>query len=466
MMQNEKPRGIVVVDVGYTNTKAILFSPDLKIVAERKITSSHLEGPPYKMIDPEPVIAFLKTALPELDAILPVDCIVPSAHGACIVSLNADGALAFPVMDYASEPPADVIADYRKIEPPFSEVYCTLLPMALTHAMQLFWQQRLFPQEFKGIKTILPWMQYIALRLCGVAATEISSMACQSQLLNVNTGEPSSLANMQGWCEKYASLQKAWSRLGQLNAEFKNSGFRGHAQVLTGVHDSNANYLRYLAGGLKDFTLLSTGTWIISFNSAADIAKLDHTKDTNTNTDVLGRAVACSRFFGGKELEVLLDGVSAELANLEDVQKLVAAGTMALPSFTDSGGPFPGTGNKGRIIGPATATDSEKASLAALYCAQMVSAQLDAVQSGNQIIVDGPFAKNAVFLSVLAQLRGDQKVYASDLRDGTAAGAACLGLMTDENLPHIEISLASITPAQIVGFENYNKNWSLRVDPS
>jgi sugar (pentulose or hexulose) kinase len=458
-MQNEKPRGLVVVDVGYTNTKAILFSPDLKILAERKIASRHLEGPPYKMIDPEPVIAFLQNALLELDAILPVDCIVPSAHGACIVSLNADGSLAFPVMDYSSEPPADVIADYRKIEPAFSEVYCTLLPMALTHAMQLFWQQRLFPQEFKAVKTILPWMQYIAFRLCGVVATEISSMACQSQLLNVNTGEPSSLAVTQGWGNRYAPQKKAWARLGKLNAEFKNAGFRGKAQVLTGVHDSNANYLRYLAGGLKDFTLLSTGTWIISFNSAADISKLDHTKDTNTNTDVLGRAVACSRFFGGKELEILLEGASAEMANLRDVQKLVTAGTMALPSFTDSGGPFPGTGNKGRIVGPIITTDSERASLAALYCAQMVSAQLDAVQCKNQIIVDGPFAKNAVFLELLAQLRTGQNVYASDLRDGTAVGAACLALMTDAKLPNIKIKLSLITFAEIHGLENYMLNW-------
>lgn len=458
-MQYEKPRGIVVVDVGYTNTKAILFSPDLRILAERKISSRHLEGPPYKMIDPEPVIAFLKTALPELDAILPVDCIVPSAHGACIVSLRDDGTLAFPIMDYASEPPAEVITDYRKTEPIFSEVYCTLLPMALTHGMQLFWQQRLFPQDFKVVKTILPWMQYIAFRMCGVVATEISSMACQSQLLNVNTGEPSSLANMHGWGEKYAPQQKAWARLGPLKVEFKNSNFRGKAQVLTGVHDSNANYLRYLAGGLKDFTLLSTGTWIISFNSAADIAKLDHTKDTNTNTDVLGRAVACSRFFGGKELEVLLDGVSAELANLEDVQKLVTEGTMAAPSFTDSGGPFPGTGNRGRIVGHVPGNGSERASLAALYCAQMVSAQLDAVQSGNQITVDGPFAKNPVFLAVLAQLRTGQKVYSSDLRDGTAAGAACLGLMTDKNLPHIELALAQIPPAAIGGLDNYMLKW-------
>lgn len=462
--ENKKLRGIVVVDVGYTNTKAILFSPDLKILGERKIASAHLAGAHYKVIDAEPVFAFLQKALSELDSILPVDCIVPAAHGACIVSLNEDGSLAFPVMDYASEPPEPIIAAYKKIEPPFSEVYCTLLPMALTHAVQLFWQQSLDPEKFKTVKTILPWIQYIAFRLSGVAATEISSMACQSQLLNVNSVVPSSLAITQGWGKSYAPRRKAWDRLGPLRSEYRGQKFAGRGEVLAGVHDSNANYLRYLAGGLADFTLLSTGTWVISFNSAADIAKLDHTKDTNTNTDVLGHAVACSRFFGGKELEILSDGAPAELADLALVQKLVSARTMALPSFTDSGGPLPGTGNKGRIIGPAPVTPAERASLAALYCAFMVSAQLDAVSSRNQIIVDGPFSKHRVFLSLLAQLRGDQKIYASDLRDGTAAGAACLALMQDAKLPKIEISMSKISASSILDLKRYSIEWQMEAE--
>jgi sugar (pentulose or hexulose) kinase len=453
-MKNEKPRGIVVVDVGYTNTKAILFSFDLKIIAERKIISSHKQGPDYKIIDAEPVIEFLQKALPELDAILPIDYIVPCAHGACIVSLDAADELVFPIMDYASEPPAKLIASYRKIEPPFSEVFCTLLPMALTHTMQLYWQQHIDPNRFTKIKTILPWMQYIAFRLCGVAATEISSMACQSQLIDVKTGKPSSLALSQQWGKLFAPMRKAWERLGTYAKPL-----RGEAHVLTGIHDSNANYLRYLAAGLTDFTLLSTGTWIISFNNAADIGKLDHTKDTNTNTDVFGSAVSCSRFFGGKELEILSKGADAGLADLTIVAKLVEQGTQALPSFTDSGGPIPNTGNKGQIIGPSPQGPEENASLAALYCAQMVSAQLDAVASNNQIIVDGPFSKHKIFLAVLAQLRPQQRVLASDLRDGTAAGAACLALMQNGEMPHLNLDLSPIIPAQIVGLETYHRKW-------
>ncbi len=463
-MKKLSPRGIVVVDVGYTNSKAILFSPDLEVMAERKMPSQHRDGPDYKIIDMAPVFEFLKAALSELDQIQPVDCIIPCAHGACIVNLNAAGNLAFPIMDYASEPPQDILVEYLKQQPDFLEVYCPVLPMALTHAVQEFWLQRSKPETFKSIKTILPLSQYVAFKLSNIAATEISSMACQSQLVNVNTGDASSLAIRQGWDNLYAPRRKAWERLGPLRAEYCGGAFRGRAEVLTGVHDSNGNYLRYLAGGLRDFTLLSTGTWVIGFNSAADITKLDHSKDTNTNTDVLGRPVACSRFFGGKELEVLSQGAIPELATLNEVEKLVAAGTMALPSFSDSGGPFANTGNKGRIIGPPPQTPAARASLAALYCAQMVAAQLSAVASKNQVIVDGPFAKHQVFLSLLAQLRLGQKVHASKLQDGTATGAACLALMIDKQLPHIDLEMHDITASNIASLETYQNKWHLEIE--
>ena len=90
--------------------------------------------------------------------------------------------------------------------------------------------------------------------------------------------------------------------------------FRGSGKVLAGVHDSNANYLRYLAGGQKKFTLLSTGTWIIGFDTEAKLEFLVQEKDTVSNTDVFGNQVACSLFFGGREFEIVSEGAPGEAA--------------------------------------------------------------------------------------------------------------------------------------------------------
>ena len=39
MIAQNSPRGIAVADIGFTNSKLILFSPEGKPVAERKVAS-------------------------------------------------------------------------------------------------------------------------------------------------------------------------------------------------------------------------------------------------------------------------------------------------------------------------------------------------------------------------------------------------------------------------------------------
>ena len=458
-MRSTKPRGIAVVDAGYTNTKIALFSPAGAMLAERKVASRHVEGPPYRHIDPEPLLALCREALPALDRILPIDVIVPCAHGAAMACVDAAGGLALPVMDYVSQPPPEIVAGYRKIAPRFEETYCTLLPMALTHGLQLYWQSQAFPREFARVKTLMPWIQYVGFRLCGEAVTEISSMSCQTHLMDTRTQELSTLVWQQGWARLFPRMAKAWEAAGQLQPEFRGAGFRGEGRVLAGVHDSTANFMRYVCAGLGQFTLVSTGTWSISFDPSTPLGQLVEARDTNTNTDVLGRTVACSRFFGGREFEIIADGAAAEMASLDAVTRLVAQGTRVLPSLTDSGGPVPGKGGKGRIEGPLPKDGHERAALAALYCAQMVSEQLDAIASRHDIIVDGPFSSNAVLLQLLAQLRPAQRVLASDLRDGTTAGAAAIALIDDGKPPVIGLNLTAIPAAAIAGLGAYHASW-------
>ncbi len=94
------------------------------------------------------------------------------------------------------------------------------------------------------------------------------------------------------------------------------------------------------------------------------------------------------------------------------------------------------------MIGAPPSSPEEKASLAALYCALMVSEQLDAITSKDDIIVDGPFSQNPALLAVLAQLRPRAEGQASALRDGTTAGAAALALIDSGKLPNIALKLS------------------------
>ena len=464
-MLQDRPHGIAVLDVGASNSRLLLFDREGKVLAERRRSSPHLNGPPYAALDPEPLLDFAAGALPDFDRVLPVDVVVPCAHGSALACLDAEGSLALPVMDYQAEPPAGIVAGYEAVAPDFSEVFAPTNPMALTLGRQLFWQETAFPEAFAKVATILPWGQYFALRLGGRAVSEVTALGAQTHLWDLRRNGFSSLARARGWDRRFAPLARAWEEVGVLAARFRGPGshsrsLRGAGRVLAGIHDSNANYLRYLAAGLRPFTLLSSGTWIIGFDTETALGDLDPNRDTATNSDVYGRPVACCRFMGGREFEVLAEGAPAEAADLAAVEGLIGRGTLALPSFTDSGGPLPGTGGRGRIEGPPPEDAKARAGLAALYCALMTAESLDALRSVSPVIVDGPFADNPLYLGLLAALRPGQPVLASRAGEGTASGAALLGLATEEgNLPWVPVKLEEVAPLSPSGLSAYRQTW-------
>jgi sugar (pentulose or hexulose) kinase len=75
------------------------------------------------------------------------------------------------------------------------------------------------------------------------------------------------------------------------------------------------------------------------------------------------------------------------------------------------------------------------------------------------VIVDGPFSQNDCFLTVLQALRPQQTIWASEARDGTAAGAACLALMPNGKPPHIDVSMRKATQQVIPALAAYQARW-------
>jgi sugar (pentulose or hexulose) kinase len=163
----------------------------------------------------------------------------------------------------------------------------------------------------------------------------------------------------------------------------------------------------------------------------------------------------------------LVNRGAKDVGTLADVSALIKRGAMALPSFTDLGGPVPGSANKGRLVGEVG--PHERHALASLYCALMTDQSLTAIQSAGDVIVDGPFSQNAVYLALIAALRSGrfgssgQRVLTSQLRDGTTAGAACLGLMNSAMPPKVAIAMNVAKPEVIDGFEDYVAKWRAHI---
>lgn len=448
-MPNTPPRSIVVIDVGSTNAKVVQIGPDLGVLQERAIPVAPRAAPHYQSLDSEAVLEFAIAAIREFDRVTPVDAIVPCTHGSALALLTADGALALPIMSYHAAIPEVVARAYEDIVPPFGEVRAPTNPGALTLGRQLLWQQMQWPDAFAQVTCILPYAQYIAFRLCGVQANEVSAMGAQTHLWAPEAGAFSSLARARGWDRLFPATRAADEVLGLARGLELN----GRGDVLCGVHDSNANYVRYASR--RPLVLLSTGTWIIAFDSAASVEVLDGARDQVSNTTISGEPVACARFMGGEEFAQIAGRDNPHRGTLAGVAALVANGVMALPSFTDSGGPVPMSGGQGRIVGAEALSQSDLADLATLYCAQMTSVALDALGKTEQIVVDGPFSTNGAFLGSLAALMPGRRIHRSLEAQGTALGSASLALGTSAPGPRVE----PVTTAEIPGLARYHQRW-------
>jgi hypothetical protein len=90
----------------------------------------------------------------------------------------------------------------------------------------------------------------------------------------------------------------------------------------------------------------------------------------------------------------------------------------------------------------------------------MTDQSLDAVGSQGDVIIDGPFGENALFAAALAALRAPQRVFRSNLREGTAAGAALIGRMSAaEDLPRLKLNLTPVEPLAGTGVQGYRSEW-------
>jgi L-fuculokinase len=105
---------------------------------------------------------------------------------------------------------------------------------------------------------------------------------------------------------------------------------------------------------------------------------------------------------------------------------------MAMPAFSDQGGPF--AGRKGRIEGEAPAAPPLRTALATLYVALMTAHVLDLLEAPGDIIVEGGFHRTPAFSGVLAALMPGRTVLVAPA-SGAAEGAAMLAHWGEPHKP-------------------------------
>jgi sugar (pentulose or hexulose) kinase len=458
----------LVIDVGKTNAKASLWDVAGQLIARSERANALQQDANYRALDIHGIEAWLLQSLSQFSRQATVSQIVTVGHGAAAVLLQGGRLFATP-MDYEDEGDAAVRADYASQRDSFAVTGSPLLPCGLNLGMQLHRLETLHGR-LPGDVTILLWPQYWAWRLCGVAASEVSSLGCHTDLWQPLAGAFSPLAVRRGWAARMAPLRAARARLGTLSAQVaQQTGLSTQCAVLCGMHDSNAAFLSARAHGEfagLDTTVLSTGTWFVAMRSLAtdqpvEIARLDDSRDCLINVDVSGRPVPSARFMGGREVSLLGDVDSFALtrnyhpeALTARLSALIAAGVCAYPSFVRGVGPFPAS--IGEWCNKPADPDDQRV-IAGLYLALMADTSLDLIGSRERLLVEGRFAQDVIFVRSLAALRPQQRLFLSNAQQDVAHGALWL---VSADLPP-PCKLESVQPLRL-DLTDYAAKWRAR----
>ena len=271
-------------------------------------------------------------------------------------------------------------------------------------------------KKFKKIKKLLLYPNFISYKLSGKLASDQSYFANHSFLWDFKINDLSNFANSIG-IKKILPPFTYKKKIGELLNNNK-------IDVFSGKHDSSCCYFYHKKNFKKNFILLSTGTWIIIYNKDGKLNSLKVNKDTHFGLSIERETIAVARYPGGHEFNYLNKNIKKySKINLHVIKKIIKNKDLVKPSFY-RGGAF--QKQKGKIILKNRINRNNKEymyHLNMLYISSIVFYTIKILgKITKPIIVDGIFARNKFFVSMLSCLIKSEKVFTSKDENGVAKG--------------------------------------------
>ncbi len=401
-----------VIDIGKTHTRFFVADADSgKILSDAYRPSQGCDSTVVRELDVFGIESWLIEVIGSHPQRRHIHTLVPIAHGAAAVLIDSERKILI-APDYEDGRFEAVGDSYRERRDPFEFSYSPFLPLGLNLGRQLYYLQTRHQQLFERAHTLLLFPQYWAWRFSGVAASELTSLGCHSDLWRPLQSRPTHLVERQGWTSLLPTLHAAGGVVGTVSQEMASlAGLNPDCRVLCGLHDSNASFLSHLATrSTQPFAVVSSGTWTVIMARGADLRRIREPLDMLVNVDAFGGPVATARFMGGREYEIVAGDSGREVvASEKDVAAVISSRAFALPAFFNAGGPFARV--RGRLISAELINAAQRAALATVYIALMTDYLLGLLDAHGDVIIDGPLARNPIYASVLAALRPQNPVF-------------------------------------------------------
>ena len=286
---------------------------------------------------------------------------------------------------------------------------------------------------------MVPYPQYWVGRLTGSWRTEPTSLGCHTDLWLPREARLSDLVEKLGLQGKFPALCKARDLVGTiLPVVAQATGLSPSTPVFGGIHDSIASLYPRLLERQAPFSVLSTGTWVITMSVGGKPVELDPARDTLMNVNAFGEPVPSARFMGGREFEMLTRGAPAT-PTVDDVASVLKHGAALSPAVEPSSGPFQGRQAEWTV--PETQLGGgERSAVISFYLAMMAVTCLELTGAEGPVVTEGPFARNGLFLDLVSAATGRPVLSSSGSATGTSIGAALLAADHEPTTDHATAS--------------------------
>ncbi|MDP4282443.1 MAG: FGGY family carbohydrate kinase [Bacteroidota bacterium] len=448
---------IAIFDIGKTNKKILLFNQQLKrIFQEEQKFGETSDEDGFPCDDIEKIEDWIRTMIHQITGNQEFDlkAVNIATYGASLVYLDSKGQRLTPVYNYLKPMPEDVLTGFYERyggTEEFSRNTASPVLGMLNSGMQILWLKKYKPEVFAKVHTILHFPQYLSYLISHEIRSEYTSIGCHTAMWDFD----------HKCYHKWLSDEEIALPFPVSNEETTEIK-RNEQNFLagTGIHDSSSSLVPYLKGSSDPFILISTGTWCIFMNPFNDEPLTIHQlkQDALCYLSTNQKQVKSSRFFMGHFHDAYVREMTAFFNKDSESYKQVRADESILNRL--QGKPFlflngKITGNECSPVDLSVFSSFEEAyhklimdlTLTGMKSLQLVMQKNDITKV---IYVTGGFARNEIFMRLLATLSG-KSVFASDIDNATALGAAMIlwNKAFPGNEPVINLGLKKIEPFNI-----------------
>lgn len=424
---------IAVFDIGRTNKKCFLFDEQYHIVWEQSVELAEtVDEDGFPCEDVHTLTTWVKQTMKEVLELkgFSVKAVNFSAHGASFVYINEQGQPVGQLYNYLKPYPVALQKKFYTTyggEQAFSLATASPVLGSLNSGLQVYRLQKEKPELYAQVHYALHLPQYISYLLTGKACAEITSIGCHTGLWHFSQRQYHEWVYEEALDEKFPSVLRS-------DAVLETAGPVGKIKAGVGLHDSSAALVPYLASFTEPFVLISTGTWCIGLNpfNTEPLTAAELEQDCLSYLSYQRQTVKASRLFAGQEHALQIKRLAEHFAVAEDyyrqvgydasLQEKVFSASKKEPVFTGS---HPSAFGERDLKGFANYAEAYHQLISDIMQQQQLAISLIlSSHPPTRIFVDGGFARNSVFMHMLAASFPAMKVYAAAVSQASALGAA------------------------------------------